>query len=416
MSSLGPEAPPGRDPPQRAVGGLHRLDVNYRSRPEMLDFINRLFAHESFFGARFAALSAGSRRRVAGRQVPRPPLRRSRCWSRSGCRRDEPDAPPSVMQQAEAEALAARIRGLIDDEGWRAARHRGASPGADARRSLSAGPRWRGGWTCTSCAARATTPRRKSSDVASLLRLLVNPHDDLALVSVLRSPLVGVSDDGLYLLGREGRRTRARSLWEVVRDGRTDALESEDGARARRSSSSGSRSLRRRGGTAWSGRLIDDAISVCGYDVCLLASPEGKRRFANVRKLMRMADEFEALEGPDLAGFVDLLQSMGDLSDREGSAPTLAEGEDVVRVMTSPSGQGAGVPRGGPGRPGVGRALRVPVGVRGRQRWAHGRLPQGFSAQDLRIARPLLGSGRGDRRRRTGQGVRRRMSACSMWP
>ncbi len=50
------------------------------------------------------------------------------------------------------------------------------------------------------------------ADVAALLQLLVNPHDDLSLVTVLRSPLVGVSDDCLYLVGRAAhgrKRTRA---------------------------------------------------------------------------------------------------------------------------------------------------------------------------------------------------------------
>ena len=106
----------------------------------------------------------------------------------------------------------------------------------------------------------------------------------------------------------------------------------------------GSTILRRRVGRPGLARLIDDAVSDCGYDVCLLASPEGRRRFANVRKLMRLADDYEALQGPDLAGFVGAIGSMGDLSDREGSAPTLAEGENVVRVMTVHQAKGLEFP------------------------------------------------------------------------
>jgi len=59
---------------------------------------------------------------------------------------------------------------------------------------------------------------------------------------------------------------------------------------------------------------------------------------------MRMARDFEALEGPDLAGFVELIASMGDLSDQEGSAPTLAEGDDVVRLMTIHQAKGLEFP------------------------------------------------------------------------
>ena len=50
--------------------------------------------------------------------------------------------------------------------------------------------------------------------------------------------------------------------------------------------------------------LIDRAISAFGYDLALLALPSGARRMANVRKLMRLAREFEEHEGRDLRGFL----------------------------------------------------------------------------------------------------------------
>ena len=69
--------------------------------------------------------------------------------------------------------------------------------------------------------------------------------------------------------------------------------------------------LRERVGRPGLSRLIDDALTACDYDLCLLAAPHGKRRFANARKLMRMAADYEDLEGPDLRGFVTLIGSLG---------------------------------------------------------------------------------------------------------
>ena len=359
-----------------SAGALHRLDVNYRSRPELLAFVNRLFAHEHFFGERFVALEPGrdTERRVGALPVS-PSVEVLVAERLQGA---DPDAHAPVMQQAEAEVVGSHVRRLIDDEGWEqrnivvllpAQTHVGLYQEALLARGVEVYVvRGRGYYT-----------QEEVSDVSSLLRLLVNPHDDLALVAVLRSSLVGVSDDALYLLGREVRRTQAPSLWEVVRGARTGGLESED----RRllihlvEQLAGLRRLVGRPGLA---RLIDEAVSICGYDVCLLASSEGKRRFANVRKLMRMADDFEALEGPDLAGFVQLLQSMGDLSDREGGAPTLAEGEDVVRVMSIHqakglefpvvilAGLGSDVPRGSSPEFVIGDDGRMGVFLKGYQR------------------------------------------------
>lgn len=358
------------------LGGLHRLDVNYRSRPEILGFLNRLFAHQGFFGARQSPLRQPGPEKGPPSCDKHPAVEilvsYRRCANVGG--------PVPSIQEAEAEATAERIRRLIDEEGWSERDIVVLLPAQtnvhQYRQSLSSR-----GIQVYLVRGKGYYSQEEVADVTSLLRLLVNPHDDLALVGVLRSPLVGMSDDGLYLLGREERKGRI-SLWETVRSARTDSLDDAD----RRSLSEFVRRferLRRRVGRPGLARLIDDAVTACDYDICLLASPEGKRRFANVRKLMRMADDYETLRGPDLAGFVELIRSMGDLSDTEGSAPTLAEGEDVVRVMTVHqskglefpvvvlAGLGSGVQSGRAGEVVVGDDGRVGVFLKGSKHESH---------------------------------------------
>lgn len=373
------------------AGGLHRLDVNYRSRPEVLAFINRLFAHERFFGTRFVALEHGRDEEDHGNNpqanMPAAP---------SGVRATgpaqpaveilvverienvNPDGRAPLMQEAEAQAVASRVRKLIHDEGWDARDIVVLTP-AQTHVVLYQQALLACGVDLYVVGGKGYYVREEVSDITSLLRLVVNPHNDLALVTVLRSPLVGLSDDGLYMLGREARKTRARSLWEVVRGGRVFGVDDVDEQLlldlvARLAN------LRRRVGRPGLARLIDDAVSDCGYDLCLLGSTDGKRRFANVRKLMRMAADFESLQGPDLAGFVAVVGSMGDLSDRDGSAPILAEGENVVRVMTIHqakglefpvvllAGLGSDVPRGARSEFVVGDDGRVGVFLKGSQR------------------------------------------------
>ncbi len=76
-----------------------------------------------------------------------------------------------------------------------------------------------------------------------------------------------------------------------------------------------------------------------GYDLAVLSRPAGEARFANVRKMARLATEFEAREGRDLRGFLDFLAARAE-SDAEAQAATAAEGHDGVRIMTVHNAKG----------------------------------------------------------------------------
>ena len=65
----------------------------------------------------------------------------------------------------------------------------------------------------------------------------------------------------------------------------------------------------------------------------MLLKPAGEARFANVRKLMRIAEEFESREGRDLRGLLDFLAFREEAAD-ESSAATAAEDHDGVRIMS----------------------------------------------------------------------------------
>ena len=61
--------------------------------------------------------------------------------------------------------------------------------------------------------------------------------------------------------------------------------------------------------------------------------PSGEARFANVRKLMRLASDFERTEGRDPRGFLDFLDARAE-ADADAQAATAVEGHDGVRIMT----------------------------------------------------------------------------------
>jgi ATP-dependent exoDNAse (exonuclease V) beta subunit len=256
----------------------------------------------------------------------------------------EEEGETTVMDKrpAEAYAVAQRVRRLVNEEGWSQSEIVLLLPTLSDVTVYQEALLARG-LDVYVVRGKGYYSQDEVADVKALLQLLVNPHNDLSLLTVLRSPMVGVSDDCLYVLGRAAPGPRAQSLWEVVREGRASRVEKAD--RQKLAAFAGRlEALRRRVGRPGLSRLIDDAVTACDYDLCLLAAPEGKRRFANLRKLMRMAADFEALEGPDLAGFVSLIGSLGDLGDDEGNAASLAEGENVVRIMTIHQAKGLEFP------------------------------------------------------------------------
>jgi RecB family exonuclease len=87
-------------------------------------------------------------------------------------------------------------------------------------------------------------------------------------------------------------------------------------------------------------RLCDLIVAEHDYDLACLAMPDGDRRIANLRKLGRLAAEFEAVRGPDLEGFVNFCDEQAALQVREGEAATAEEGRDAIVLMTVHSAKG----------------------------------------------------------------------------
>ena len=177
--------------------------------------------------------------------------------------------------------------------------------------------------------------QQQVADLRHWLAALANPLDGLALYSVLASPLGGLSLDAVALIGLHARRMR----WDpfrVVREPAGELLDVlPDGDRSKLATFvERFESERRIAGQVSLETLIDRAVTLTGYDRHLLALPGGTRRMANVRKLMRMAREFEADEGRDLRGFIDAVSERDLIQAREGEAPLEAEALDAVRMMT----------------------------------------------------------------------------------
>ena len=170
--------------------GVLALTQNYRSRPEVLGAINHLFSAE--FGDDFLRLEAAGRFPDPVFGTPVELLVTDKA-SYTGT--------DVHWRRAEARHIARRVQGLIDD---------GAASAGEIVLLFAAGTdaEWyeeelrQLGIPTYRATGRGYFGQQQVVDLLAYLRLLHNRYDDEALVTVLASPLVGVSNDALVLLRR----------------------------------------------------------------------------------------------------------------------------------------------------------------------------------------------------------------------
>jgi ATP-dependent helicase/nuclease subunit A len=340
---------------RRADAELMRLSGNFRSQPEVVGAVN-LFG-EALLGEAYTPLRVGSdlslqAREVAGsRPVDEPAvellLTAREGWDEEGIELEPAiDGATPVNCLAEARFVAERLRELADagvPRGemvvlLRAFTHLDAFEDSLERAGLR--PYVVGG--------RGYWSQQQVADVCALLATIANPLDDHALFGALASPACGVAPDTLWLLrSAAGKR---RHIWpaveragsageaELVAPEHLEGIpEVERELLARFVATVAS--LRERGPRLSLPALIEAAVTETGYDLAVLSRPAGEARFANVRKMGRLAAEFESREGRDLRGFLDFLAARAE-SDTEAQAATAAEGHDGVRIMTVHNAKG----------------------------------------------------------------------------
>src|SRR5205085_5538882 len=87
-------------------------------------------------------------------------------------------------------------------------------------------------------------------------------------------------------------------------------------------------------------RLCERIVAEHDYDLAVLAQRDGRRRYANLRKLARLARSYEELRGRDLEGFVRFVRAQEAVGTRELEAVAIEEGADAVRLLTIHAAKG----------------------------------------------------------------------------
>jgi ATP-dependent helicase/nuclease subunit A len=266
------------------------LRENYRSRAEILNAVSRMLDGQPGI-------------------EPRPLI----------AAREFPPATGSVVERlvgrggnaadVEAGLVAAKIREMVDSEeyGYR-------DIGVLVRALGSIGPFERAfdrfGIPFLVSGGRTLLEAREIRDLLALLAALVNPLDEIALVGVLRSPLVGMSDEQIFKAGAD----RWREEFDL-RFGR----------------------LRKLAGFAGPDRLLATALDESGY-----AAGLSDRARANIAKLLSRVRREHAARPRPLAELLEDLESLR-ASQSEPEAPP-PEAGDTVRLMSIHAAKGLEFP------------------------------------------------------------------------
>jgi ATP-dependent helicase/nuclease subunit A len=333
------------------------LTDNFRSRPSILEFVNRLFGslmRESLGGVDYEPLQAGDGGQRAG-------LGDGPCVELHLIRKESGSQPSTVEDdQASPESLSAMERearlvaGLLKD--LKRSEFLVWDSTSQSQRVVK--------WKDMAVLLRSPGPRTEAfaqefhragiplaaarggfleavevSDLISLLKLLDNPLQDIPLLAVLRSPLVGLSLDELAALRVQ---SGLKPFWWALRRFvfEPSAGFDQPANRATDEALRGRlaafleqfeqwRELARQCGPAL---CLERVLTDTSYDVLLSVHERGAEQMANVNLLLDYARQFDPYQRQGLFRFLRYVESLETAGESLEPAPVT--GRDAVQLMS----------------------------------------------------------------------------------
>jgi ATP-dependent exoDNAse (exonuclease V) beta subunit len=335
------------------------LATNYRSHPEILGFINGVFASEQYAKNRTLPLkpAPGGRGGQPLDEVLDARPRVEVCFVDTGVEN------VASGRAREAAHVAERLAEL---------QSRGLNPGdvavlvrayTDAHIYADALADW--GLPATIVGGGRFFSLPETATMRALTKVLANTGDETALGMLLVSDFIPIGDEALLRL-RLAAQGERRSLWEVICVA-APALAAVDVEALVRLREVVERAQARVGREPLTDVLLR-AVEEAGYDLRLLAvGNKGRDAFANVLKFARRAADFEQREGSGPAGFSAHLDAKERLGDREAPDSAVDEGASAVQIMSIHAAKGLEFPvvvvpdigRGNRGNRGIVRMERL---------------------------------------------------------
>ena len=325
-------------------GQLICLSQNFRSRPAILGLVNRVFQRVmSGPNAELQYDQAAWLNPGAAFLGQDPPVQ---VWLlEKGSAQGE--AAELTQAQAEGALAARRIQEMLGSPFYdlREQRERPLRPGdvavlARTRASLAACEEMlrAAGIPCYLDASEGYFDALEVRVALQLMGTVENQLRDFPLLAVLRSPIVGLTSTQLAQI-RAGH--PQGPFYQAVQAQMDQEGALADKLRAFFQQLSRWRALSRALPLA---QWLDLVLMESGYYAYVGGMPGGASRQANLDLLCAYASQFEANQSDGLTGFLDYVAEMGGAGSDMGTAHTLGEGDDVVRLMTAHKSKGLEFP------------------------------------------------------------------------
>ncbi|RKQ31304.1 helicase-exonuclease AddAB subunit AddA [Oceanobacillus halophilus] len=173
----------------------------------------------------------------------------------------------------------------------------------------------------------------------SLLKAIDNPRQDIPLASVLKSPIVDLTEDEL---ARIRLADKYKSYYDALK--KYKQQQSDDTAEKVSRFLQQLNQFRMASRQGALSELIWDIYQETGYYDFVGGMPGGRQRQANLRALFDRARGYEKTSFRGLFRFLRFIERMEERGDDLGAARALSEQEDVVRIMTIHKSKGLEFP------------------------------------------------------------------------
>jgi len=189
-------------------------------------------------------------------------------------------------------------------------------------------------------------------DFMNLLRIIENPHDTIALVGILRSPIVGLTDREIYELKENRLLDYRKATSDETLIPCQDTKDKKGGLEIfspdlkvivehfydflRRTHA--------RAGTIPVSQLITEIIDNTHVAEITACAWHGEQKLANIWKLYQMACDMEQSEGISLKTFIERIKTRIKEAREEGESPLSDETLDVVKILSIHKSKGLEFP------------------------------------------------------------------------